>query len=164
MGGGLKIRRCSDVNNFFTHSTATSAYQVEGAYLEDGKGTSVWDTYTNQYKLAGGETGVKTWITFNEPFIDRMMIGSFLRSRLDPTIEPISNPFAIPGALLLAQQAIETHHWILAHAKAIQIYRSLVRAPSISLMSFNLAIVLPSPGGTLNALTAALISLRQTNT
>lgn len=214
----------------FVWGTATSAYQVEGAYQEDGKGTSVWDTYTNQYKLAGGETGnvaidqyhrykqdvallkemgiqsyrfsiawtrilpegtgevnqagidyylrlidelqkagiepaitlyhwdlpqalanrggwrnresvkwftdyaeivfkafgdrVKTWITFNEPFIDRMMIGSFLRSRLDPTIEPISNPFAIPGALI-AQQAIETHHWILAHAKAIQIYRSL---------------------------------------
>jgi beta-glucosidase len=214
----------------FVWGTATSAYQVEGAYKEDGKGTSVWDTYTNQFKLAGGETGnvaidqyhrykqdvallkdmgiqsyrfsiawtrilpegtgevnqagidyylrlidelqkagiepavtlyhwdlpqalanrggwrkresvkwfadyaeivfkafgdrVKTWITFNEPFIDRMMIGSFLRSRVDPTIEPISNPFAIPGALI-AQQAIETHHWILAHANVIQIYRSL---------------------------------------
>jgi len=214
----------------FVWGTATSAYQVEGAYQEDGKGTSVWDTYTNQHKLAGGETGnvaidqyhrykqdvallkemgiqsyrfsiawtrilpegtgevnqagidyylrlidelqkagiepavtlyhwdlpqvlanrggwrnresvrwfsdyakvvfkafgdrVKTWITFNEPFIDRMMIGSFLRSRVDPTIEPISNPFAIPGAFI-AQQAIETHHWILAHANVIQIYRSL---------------------------------------
>ena len=41
----------------FIWGTATSAYQVEGAYQEDGKGVSVWDTYTNDFKLAGGETG-----------------------------------------------------------------------------------------------------------
>ncbi len=214
----------------FVWGTATSAYQVEGAYQEDGKGVSVWDTYTNEYNLAGGETGnvaidqyhrykedvallkemgvqsyrfsiawtrilpegigevnqagidyydrlidellnadiepaitlfhwdlpqalanrggwrnrdavdwfaqyagvafeafgdrVKTWITFNEPFIDRMLLGSFLRSMQDPTIEPIDNPYTIPGALL-AHQAIETHHWMLAHAKAIETYRGL---------------------------------------
>ncbi len=53
-----------------------------------------------------------------------MLLGPILRSIVDPTIEPIDNPFAIPGALL-AEQAIETHHWMLAHAKAIETYRSL---------------------------------------
>lgn len=214
----------------FVWGTATSAYQVEGAYQADGKGVSVWDTYTNEINLAGGETAnvsidqyhlykedvallkemgiqsyrfsiawtrilpngtgevnqagidyysrlidellkagiepaitlyhwdlpqaladrggwknreaidwfsnyaeivfkaygdrVNTWITFNEPFVDRMLLGSFLRSQLDPDIEPIRDPFSIPG-LLLAQQVIETHHWLMSHAKAIQIYRSL---------------------------------------
>jgi beta-glucosidase len=41
----------------FVWGTASSAYQVEGAWQEDGKGPSVWDTYTNVYGLAGGETG-----------------------------------------------------------------------------------------------------------
>ena len=41
----------------FMWGTATSAYQVEGAWQEDGKGLSVWDTYTNVYNLAGGQTG-----------------------------------------------------------------------------------------------------------
>ena len=31
----------------FVWGTATAAYQVEGAWNEDGKGRSVWDTYTN---------------------------------------------------------------------------------------------------------------------
>lgn len=214
----------------FVFGTATSAYQVEGAYQEDGKGVSVWDTYTNEHKLAGGETAnvtidqyhlykddvalmkkmgiqsyrfsiawtrifpdgtgkinqagldyyhrlidellkagieptitlfhwdlpqaladkggwgnrqiidwfsqyaevvfksfgdkVSTWITFNEPFIDGMLLGSFLRSQLDPEIEPITDPFATPG-FLLAEQAKEVHHLLLAHAKAIQTYRAL---------------------------------------
>ena len=41
----------------FVWGTATSAYQVEGAYQDDGKGVSIWDTYTNKYNLAGGQTG-----------------------------------------------------------------------------------------------------------
>ena len=53
----------------FVWGTATSAYQVEGAYQEDGKGTSVWDTYTNQYKLAGGETGSRPGLPLMSPLL-----------------------------------------------------------------------------------------------
>jgi len=226
-GGGVKHIQFPDD---FVWGTATSAYQVEGAWQEDGKGQSVWDTYTNVYGLAGGETGnvaidqyhryvedvelmkamgiqsyrfsvawarvlpqgtgavnqagldyysrlvdtliaagieptvtlfhwdlpqaladrggwhsresvewfgnyarvmfealgdrVNTWITFNEPFIDAFIIGGAVRSALDPEIEPVEDYFAMPSALQ-AGQAMASHHYVLAHAHAVQIYREL---------------------------------------
>ncbi|KAL5727179.1 beta-glucosidase [Ranunculus cassubicifolius] len=49
-------------NNFpanFTFGTATSSYQVEGAYKEDGRGPSIWDTYTHEHpeRIADGSNG-----------------------------------------------------------------------------------------------------------
>ncbi|MDX1741961.1 MAG: family 1 glycosylhydrolase, partial [Rhodothermales bacterium] len=213
----------------FVWGTATSAYQVEGAYQEDGKGPSVWDTYTNQFGVAGGETGnvaidqyhrygedvallkemgvqsyrfsiawsrvlpsgtgevnaaglayyhrlidaleaagiepavtlyhwdlpqaladrggwrnresvdwfveyaelafreygdrVPTWITFNEPYIDRIVIGGLMGRQVSDADGPV-NPFELPGPVM-AGQAVETHHWMLSHARAVKLYRSL---------------------------------------
>ena len=42
----------------FIWGCASSAYQVEGAWNEDGKGLSIWDTFVHTPgKIANGETG-----------------------------------------------------------------------------------------------------------
>src|SRR5215470_5263920 len=42
----------------FYWGSATSAYQIEGAWNEDGKGPSIWDTYARMPgKIKNGDTG-----------------------------------------------------------------------------------------------------------
>jgi beta-glucosidase len=42
----------------FLWGTATASYQVEGAWKEDGKGPSIWDTFSHTVgKVKGGDTG-----------------------------------------------------------------------------------------------------------
>lgn len=55
---------CADYINdtfppWFEFGAATAAYQIEGAWRERGKGPSIWDTYTHEYRwiIADHHTG-----------------------------------------------------------------------------------------------------------
>ena len=44
----------------FRWGTATAAYQIEGAWREDGRGESIWDRFAHTPgKIRNGDTGVE---------------------------------------------------------------------------------------------------------
>ena len=57
MADPLILRR--DFGKDFVWGTATAAYQIEGAWNEDGKGESIWDHFTHhkKHKIKNGENG-----------------------------------------------------------------------------------------------------------
>jgi beta-glucosidase len=55
-GGSAMVERAFPTD--FLWGAATSAYQVEGAMQDDGRGTSIWDTFSHTPgKIRGGDTG-----------------------------------------------------------------------------------------------------------
>lgn len=54
LGGNKMV----EFDNDFLFGTATASYQVEGAYNEDGRGMSIWDTFCRKNgKVFNGDTG-----------------------------------------------------------------------------------------------------------
>src|SRR5438874_1755727 len=109
----------------FLWGTATSAYQIEGAVTEDGRGPSIWDTFAHSPgKIKDGSKGhvaeklsdrVKHFFTINEfySFVD-LGHGAGL----------LAPGFKLPPAQLNQVR----HHAVLGHGLATQAIRARAKA------------------------------------
>lgn len=71
----------SDFGENFTWGVAASAYQTEGAWLEDGKGLSIWDVFTRQKgKIKGGDNG-NAATNFYHRYIQDIILMQYLNVR-----------------------------------------------------------------------------------
>ncbi len=84
---------------------ATAAYQVEGAPAEDGKGRSIWDTFTHQPgRITHGDTGDIACDDYHR-FADdialaaRLNAGAYRFSISWPRIQPDGRGSANPAGL-----------------------------------------------------------------
>lgn len=69
--------RAADFGKDFTWGVASAAYQIEGAHQSDGKGPSIWDTFTaTAGKIAGGEHGRRACDFYNRYIQDIILMHS----------------------------------------------------------------------------------------
>lgn len=115
----------------FTLGTSTSAYQVEGAAAEGGKGPSIWDTFTAEPgRIAGGGTGdvacdhYHRW-TEDVALVQRLGAGAHRFSISWPRIQPTGAGKVNPKGLAFYDRLVDglleagvepmatLHHWDL---------------------------------------------------
>ena len=132
----------------FFWGTATAAYQIEGAWNEDGKGESIWDRFAHTPgKIRNGDTGDVACDSYHRwrediALMQAMTLNSYRFSISWPRIQPYGS-----GA---------------ANAKGVDYYSRLVDAlleahirPLVTLYHWDMPQALDDAGGWLNRDTAA---------
>jgi beta-glucosidase len=118
----------------FLWGTATAAYQIEGAPAEDGKGPSIWDTFSHTPgKVFHGDTGDVACDSYHRypedvAMLQRLGVGAYRFSLSWPRIQPDGRGPANPKGLdyynrlidALLEKAISPvvtlYHWDLPQA------------------------------------------------
>jgi beta-glucosidase len=132
-----------DFGESFKWGISTAAYQIEGAHLADGKGPSIWDTFSNQRrKILENHNGNHACDFYNR-YIDDLQLIKFLNipnfrfslswSRILPT-----------GTGTVNQHGIDFYHRLIDKALELGI------EPWITLYHWDLPQTLESKGGWTN--------------
>ena len=75
------ILHSSDFGDEFSWGVASSAYQTDGASLEDGKGLSIWDVFTRRKGKIKGEENGNNATAFYRRYIQDIILIEFLGFR-----------------------------------------------------------------------------------
>ena len=87
----------------FLFGTATASYQIEGAVIEDGRGSSIWDTFSHTPgKTLNGDTGDVACDHYHRLDDDLDLMASY---GLDAYRFSIAWPRIIPGGTGSVNQA-----------------------------------------------------------
>ncbi|XBI96738.1 hypothetical protein VPH35_032979 [Triticum aestivum] len=107
----------------FLFGASTSAYQIEGAWNEDGKGPSTWDHFCHTYPerisdMTNGDVAANSYHLYEEDVKALKDMGmkvyrfSISWSRILPEGDSLREPYTAG------------HHILLAHAEAVQLFKA----------------------------------------
>ena len=118
----------------FVWGTASSAYQIEGAVTADGRGRSVWDTFSHTPgRTANGDTGDVACDHYHRyaedvGLMQALGVGAYRFSTAWPRIQPTGSGAANPAGLDFYDRLVDAvlaagiepwiclHHWDLPQA------------------------------------------------
>jgi beta-glucosidase len=118
----------------FRFGASTAAYQIEGAAAEDGKGPSIWDTFSHEPdRIADGSTGDVACDHYHRleedlDLMQRLGIGGYRFSIAWPRIQPTGSGHPSPAGLDFYERLVDgllerdvqpmatLYHWDLPQA------------------------------------------------
>lgn len=133
----------ADFGPNFKWGVATAAYQIEGAYQEDGRGLSIWDTFSHKKKnIKTGENGDVACDFYHRYYDDIAMIKAM---NMDVNRFSVSWPRIMPeGKGTVNQKGIDFYH------KVIDRTLELGLEPWITCYHWDLPQALQDKGGWVN--------------
>jgi len=141
-------------NESFLWGVATSSYQIEGAFAEDGKGPSIWDTFSSkQGNIAHNENGQIACDHYHRyeediKLMHELGIQAYRFSISWPRIFPDGHVKKVNGKVIYNQAGLDFYKNIVKCCEKYNI------KPFITLFHWDLPQALDDGGGWLNRQTA----------